>query len=72
MMSEMNKDVAPQSADRALESVDAGKRETLRKLILGAAFVAPVVATFSIDGLVSRARASSYCGNQVYSGCAPT
>jgi hypothetical protein len=65
-MSEMNKDVAPQGAERALESVDAAKRETLRKLILGAAFIAPVVATFSIDGLVGRANAEQ-CG-VVYSG----
>ena len=30
----------------ALAAVDAAKRETLRKLILGAAFVVPVVASF--------------------------
>ena len=56
-MSELNKNAAPQSADIALASVDAAKRETLRKLVLGAVFVVPVVASFSIDGLVSTARA---------------
>ena len=65
-MSELTKDAGPQSADRALASVDMAKRVTLRKLILGAAFVVPVVATFSVDGLVSSAHAS-VC-NMVYSG----
>ena len=65
-MSELTKDAGPQSADRALASVDMAKRETLRKLILGAAFVVPVVATFSVDGLVSGAHA--YVCNMAYSG----
>jgi hypothetical protein len=64
-MSDAQNESAPQSADRALASVDAAKRETLRKLILGAAFVIPVVATFSVDGLVSRAHAAP---NMCYSG----
>ncbi len=72
-MPELSKDAGPQSANRALVSVDEAKRETLRKLILGAAFVVPVVATFSVDGLVSSAHAA-FCSNLVYSGgfCAPT
>jgi organic hydroperoxide reductase OsmC/OhrA len=66
-MSELTKDTGLESADRALASVDVAKRETLRKLILGAAFVIPVVATFSVDGLVSKAHA--VCSpNSVYSG----
>lgn len=66
-MSELTRDAGLQSADRALASVDMAKRETLRKLILGAAFVVPVVATFSVDGLV--AKAGSVCSsNSVYSG----
>ena len=65
-MSEMAKEAGPDSADRALAAVDAGKRETLRKLILGAAFVIPVVASFSVDGLVSRANAR--CSNLGFSG----
>ena len=55
------------SADRALATVDAAKRETLRKLVFGAAFVVPVVATFSVDGLMSAAHATG-CSNLVYSG----
>jgi hypothetical protein len=64
-MSDSHHDSGPQSADRALASVDVAKRETLRKLILGAAFVVPAVATFSVDGLVSRAHAAP---NLCYSG----
>ncbi|THD50173.1 MAG: hypothetical protein E7774_00050 [Bradyrhizobium sp.] len=57
--------------ESALASVDAAKRETLRKLILGAAFVVPVVASFSIDGLTSSANAT-VCSNMLHSGkCAP-
>lgn len=69
----MDKNPGPQSADRALTAIDAAKRETLRKLILGAAFVVPVVATFSVDGLVSSARALPSCSNLTYSGgtCPP-
>jgi hypothetical protein len=70
-MSDAEKSPGSQSADRALTAVDAAKRETLRKLILGAAFVVPVVATFSVDGLVSSAHA--LCSNLSYSGkvCTP-
>jgi hypothetical protein len=56
----------PHSAERALATVDVAKRETLRKLILGAAFVVPVVASFSVDGLVSKANAT--CSNLAFSG----
>jgi hypothetical protein len=55
------------NVDQALASVDAAKRETLRKLILGAAFVVPMVASFSIDSLTSRANAV-YCSNLLVSG----
>jgi hypothetical protein len=64
-MSDLNTRGGPEGAERALASVDAGKRETLRKLILGAAFVVPIVASFSVDGLVSRAHANA---NTTYSG----
>jgi hypothetical protein len=71
-MSEMNPsagrgDSHLRSANRALATVDEAKRETLRKLVLGAAFVVPVVATFSVDGLMSAAHATQ-CGNVAYSG----
>jgi hypothetical protein len=35
----------------ALDGLDAGKRETLTRLISGSAFVAPVVAAFAMQGL---------------------
>jgi hypothetical protein len=54
--------------DEALASVDAAKRETLRKLILGAAFVVPVVASFSIDGLTSAAAGGVCSPNMLFSG----
>ena len=60
---------APETVERALASVDATKRETLRKLIHGAAFAVPAVVSFSIDGLtLSRAQASSAL---YYSGRSP-
>jgi hypothetical protein len=67
-MLEINEDVGLANADRALAAVDAAKRDTLRKLILGAAFVVPVVASFSIDGLMSSANAGPICSNLAYSG----
>jgi hypothetical protein len=71
-MSDADANGGPQSADRALAAVDEAKRETLRKLILGAAFVVPVVASFSVDGLVSSAHATGFCSNMTYSGRACT
>jgi hypothetical protein len=64
-MSDMNEGAPLQGVDQALVAVDATRRETLRKLILGAAFVVPVVASFSVDALVSRAHAVP---NITYSG----
>ena len=37
--------------DEALDGIDESKRRTLTRLALGAAFVTPIVASFSIDGL---------------------
>jgi hypothetical protein len=37
--------------NKALESIDESKRATLRKMIVGAAYVAPVVTSFAIDGM---------------------
>jgi hypothetical protein len=58
-----------ENVERALASVDAAKRETLRKLILGAAFVVPVVASFSINGLTLSKAQASYA--IYYSGRSP-
>ncbi len=43
--------------EKSLEAVDEQKRETVRKLIRTAAFTAPVVATFAIDGKLNIASA---------------
>ena len=37
--------------ERALSGVDESKRRTLIRLLQGAAFAVPVVASFSMDGL---------------------
>jgi len=40
--------------NQALEGLDQGKRETLNRLITGSAFVAPVVASFAMQGISIR------------------
>lgn len=51
---------------RVLDSVDERKRSALRKMILGTAFAVPMVASFSMDGLVGKANAqvNGYVTNQ--------
>jgi len=45
--------------DRALDGIDAGRRDFLRKVVLTTAFAAPLVSSFAIDGmLVSKALAA--------------
>jgi len=62
-MPEKNPKGAPK-ADRSLDGLDAAKRRTLTKLALGAAFVTPVVASFSMDGLtISKVHAESANGS---------
>ncbi len=44
---------------KLLESVDEGKRASLKKILLGSAFAIPVVASFTMSGLgVNEAYAS--------------
>lgn len=43
--------------EKALEKTDVAKRETLRKLVIGSAFVIPVVTSFALDGLTTSANA---------------
>lgn len=47
---------------KLIAQVDAGKRDALRSLITGTAFVVPMVATFSVNGLKVN-EASAYSGN---------
>jgi hypothetical protein len=52
--------------EQALKTVDVTRRDALRKIVLTTAFVAPVVASFTVDGLtVSSALAQS--GNSIAS-----
>lgn len=54
---------------RAVAGLDAAKRSTLTRLVSGTAFVAPVVASFAIDGLtISKAVAAA---NGTGSGLTP-
>jgi hypothetical protein len=52
--------------ERGLKGIDEHKRRTLVRLGLGAAFVAPIVASFSMDGLtISKVHAASAHGSGV-------
>ncbi|MGA2961782.1 MAG: hypothetical protein ABSD96_08925 [Candidatus Korobacteraceae bacterium] len=49
---------------KLLESVDEGKRASLKKLLLGSAFAIPVIASFTMSGLgVNEAHASVFPPN---------
>ena len=52
--------------DRALETIEQSKRDTLRKLVGAAAWVAPVVVSFAIDGMTVGA-AHAYHNNSSHS-----
>ena len=41
--------------EKSIETIDQTKRDTIRKLVRTAAFTAPVVATFAIDGNLNKA-----------------
>ena len=46
--------------DQAVDGLDENKRKTLTRLVTGSAFVAPVVASFAMDGLsISKAVAQA-------------
>ncbi len=50
--------------DDVLAGIDTAKRETRSRLITGTAFVAPVVASFAMDGLtVAKAQAQPANGS---------
>jgi hypothetical protein len=52
--------------DEALDGIDESKRRTLARLGLGAAFVTPVVASFSMDGLtISKVHAQTANGSGI-------
>ena len=43
--------MSEEKIDALLDKVDADKRATLKRLILGTVFAVPVIASFPIDGL---------------------
>jgi hypothetical protein len=53
--------------DIALERVDAGKRSSLKKIVLGTAFAAPVVATFAVNGMMVTPAMADQLGNSTIS-----
>jgi len=56
-MSEKNES---ERLDQALDTVDQGRRDALRKLVATTTFVAPVVVSFAVNGLtVNPALAAS-------------
>lgn len=57
-MTEQNPSEQHPHVREALEGLDQSKRETLSRLIGGSAFVAPVVASFAMQGLAIRPAAA--------------
>lgn len=57
--------MSQESRDKdALHGIDQSKRRTLMRLGLGAAFVTPIVASFSMDGLtISKVHAQTANGS---------
>ncbi len=55
----------PAGKKKSLEMIDAGKRDTVRKLVLATAFTAPTVSSFAIGGTMNTAFALA--GNQTAS-----
>jgi len=43
--------MSDEKLDALLEKIDADKRDTLKRLILGTVFAIPLIASFPIDGL---------------------
>ena len=39
--------------DQMLQTVDSGRRATLKKLVLGAAFSIPIIASFAVKDLAN-------------------
>ena len=47
-----------------IEQIDQSKRSSIRKMVLGTAFVVPTIASFSMSGLaVNEAHAATYGPN---------
>lgn len=66
-MSEHHEAGDSERLDQALETIDQSKRESMRKMITGAAFVAPLVISFAIDGLTVGPAVASFGLNGTHS-----
>jgi len=52
------------SDPKLIDRIDESKRASIRKMVLGAAFIVPTVASFSLNGLaINEAHAAIYCSN---------
>ncbi|MBS0321900.1 MAG: hypothetical protein JSR18_15250 [Proteobacteria bacterium] len=55
----------PQKIDAVVSQVEPGRRDAVRKILLGTAlYAAPIVASFSMDSLGGVANAQVISGNQ--------
>ena len=54
--------------DRILARVDPGRRDAMRRILVTAAYAAPVVATFSLDAMAQQV--APFCANQGPGGSA--
>jgi hypothetical protein len=64
--------MSEEKIDALLDKVDADKRATLKRLILGTVFAVPVIASFPIDGLTidsafAQGKVSNTTGGLVHS-----
>ncbi len=58
--------MAPDVKPQRFDALAPDRRQFLSRLLLGAAYAAPIVASFSLDGLLvvpARAQASNLCAN---------
>lgn len=49
----MSEQKTSERLDRVLGTVDAARRDALRKILLGSAYAVPVIASFSVPELAS-------------------
>jgi hypothetical protein len=54
--------------ERVLARVEPGRRDAMRKILAGAVYAAPVVASFSMASLDAHAIPNNLCANQTRSG----
>lgn len=54
MMADEDRNIEEANIEQALSGLDKGKRDTLARLIRGSAFIAPVIASFAMQGLAIR------------------